>query len=188
MSGELPELNGGDGLVIALDNIGLNKIDYYLTGELSYNVGTDPATGTVGATLDITLHNNAPAGVTEPAFVFGNGIGAPPGTSGLAVTVYSALPVTAITVDGQAQEPAGNSTAHGFDLSTMNVTTSAQSTTQIHMQLAGPLDLTDGYHLIIRNGPTVSPMNMTLVVDETVAEDLGSAAGIHRIDPDGHDG
>ena len=70
----------------------------------------------------------------------------------------------------------------------MRVITSAQSTTQINMQLAGPLDLTDGYHLIIRNGASVSPMNMTLVVDETVAEDLGAAAGIHRIDPDGHDG
>ena len=188
MAGELPALNGGDGLVLALDNIGLNKIDYYLTGELSYRVDTDPASGRVDATLDITLHNNAPAGVIEPAFVFGNSIGAPPGTSGLGVTVYSALPVTGITVDGLTRAADGTSTAHGFNVSTLNVNTSAQSTTQIRVQLAGPLDLADGYRLIIRNGPSVSPMDMTLVVDETVAEDLGAAAGIHRIGPDGHDG
>ena len=188
MAGELPGLNGSDGLVVALDNIGLNKIDYYLTGELSYEVDTDPASGRVDATLDITLHNNVPAGVIEPAPIFANSIGAPPGTSGLAVTVYSALPVTGLTVDGQIRAADGTSAAHGFNLSTVNVNTSAQSTTQIRVQLAGPLDLADGYHLIIRNGPSVSPMNMTLVVDETVAEDLGAAAGIHRIGPDGHDG
>jgi hypothetical protein len=188
ISGELPALNGGDGLVIALDNVANNKIDYYLTGEVTYNVGTDPASGTAGATLDITLHNGAPGGLIEPAIVFGNSVGAPTGSSVMELSVYSAMTVTGMTVDGQSRAADRTSIEHDFKVSTVRVATSAASTTQIHVQLAGPLDLTNGYHLIIRNGASVSPMGMNLVVDETVAEDLGSAAGIHRIGPDGHDG
>jgi type II secretory pathway pseudopilin PulG len=188
ISGELPALNGGDGLVIALDNVANNKIDYYLTGEVTYNVGTDPASGTAGATLDITLHNGAPGGLIEPAIVFGNSVGAPTGSSVMELSVYSAMTVTGMTVDGQSRTADRTSIEHDFKVSTVRVATSAASTTQIHVQLAGPLDLTNGYHLIIRNGASVSPMGMNLVVDETVAEDLGSAAGIHRIGPDGHDG
>ena len=103
MSGELPALDGGDGLAIVLNNVGNNKIDYYLTGEVAYSVNTDPATGTATAELDITLHNGAPSGVTEPAIVFANSEGAPPGTSVMDLGVYSAMPVTAMTVDGQSR-------------------------------------------------------------------------------------
>ena len=154
MSGKLPALDGGDGLAVVIDNIGNNKIDYYLTGEVSYTVETDRPSSTAGATLDITLHNGAPPGVTEPAIVFGNSEGAPPGTNMMELHVYSAMPVTAVTVDARSQ-PAGRpvSTDHGYNVSTLNLHIRGTSTTQIKVQLAGPLDLTDGYHLMLRNGP-----------------------------------
>ncbi len=183
MSGELPVLDGGDGLAIVLNNVGNNKIDYYLTGEVAYSVNTNPATGTATAELDITLHNGAPSGVIEPAIVFGNSEGAPPGSSVMDLGLYSALPVTAMTVDAQPRTADRTSTDHGFNVSTVRVITSASSATQLKIQLAGPLDLTDGYHLVIRNDASVTPFDTTLVVDNLVAEDLGAAAGLREIHP-----
>ncbi len=183
MSGELPTLDGGDGLAIVLNNVGNNKIDYYLTGEVAYSVNTDPATGTATGELDIALHNGAPSGLTEPGIVFGNSEGAPPGSSVMELSLYSALPVTAMTVDGQSRTADRTAIDHGFNVSTVRVITSASSTTLLKVQLAGPLDLTQGYHLVIRNDASVAPFDTTLVVDHLVAEDLGATAGLRRIDP-----
>jgi Protein of unknown function (DUF4012) len=179
MAGKLPELNGGDGLGVVIDNMGGNKIDYYLTGEVSYLVETDEPSGTGAGTLIITLHNGAPPGVTEPATVFGNTVGAPPGTNAMQLHVYSAMPVTAVTVDGASRAVDLVSKDHGFEVSTLNLQIPGQSTTQIKVQLAGPLDLTDGYHLVLRNAPAVKPMETELVVDEDIVEDLGAQAGIY---------
>ena len=181
MSGELPTLDGGDGLAVVINNVGNNKIDYYLTGETAYSVKTDTSSGKVTATLDITLHNNAPESVTEPAIVFTNSEGAPPGTNVMQLNVYSALAVTGITVNSTGREPDATSTSHGFNVSMLDLQIAPQSTMEIHMQLAGELDLTDGYHLVIRNGAAVSPLDMNLVVDRSIVEDLGATAGLVRI-------
>jgi hypothetical protein len=183
MSGELPVPQGGDGLAVVINNVGNNKIDYYLTGEVSYTVDTDPSTGTAKAALDITLHNGAPVGVTEPSIVFGNSEGAPPGSSVMELNVYSAMPATAITVGTETRVADQTSTSHGFNVSMLKLTIPAQSSMQINIQLAGPLDLTNGYHLILRNGASVTPFDTTLVVDESIAEDLGAGAGLHEIQP-----
>ena len=90
---------------VVINNVGNNKIDYYLTGEAAYSVKTDQASGQVTATLDITLHNNAPAGVAEPAIVFGNSEGAPPGTNVMQLNLYSAMSVTGIVVNSTARGP-----------------------------------------------------------------------------------
>ncbi len=181
MSGELPDLNGGDGLAVVINNVGNNKIDYYLSGEVSYTVDTDPASGTASATLDITLQNGAPAGTTEPSIVFGNSEGAPPGTNVMELNVYSAMPVVGVTVDSQPRPVDRVSETRGFTVSTLALQIGASATTRIQVQLAGPLDLADGYHLVIRNGAAVNPFEMTLIVDESIAEDLGAEAGLIRI-------
>jgi hypothetical protein len=183
MSGELPTLNGGDGLAVVIDNVGNNKIDYYVTGDVSYKVTTDPASGTASAALTITLHNAAPIGVTEPSIVFGNSAGAPPGTDVMQLNVYSALPVTSMTVDGVSRPADQTSEDHAFKVSTLNLNIPAQSTMRITAQLAGPLDLASGYHLIIRNAASVTPMDTKLVVDKAIVEDLGAEAGLHNVDP-----
>ena len=181
MSGKLPTLDGGDGLAIVINNVGNNKIDYYLKGEVSYTVDTDPVSGSATATLDITLRNGAPPGATEPSIVFGNSEGAPPGTNVMELSVYSALPVAGMTVDTVARPADATASTQEFDISTLNLQIAPGSTMQIQVQLAGPLDLTDGYHLVIRNSAAVSPLDMTLVVDEAIAEDLGADAGLNRI-------
>ena len=164
-----------------INNVGNNKIDYYLTGETAYSVKTDRATGQVTATLDITLHNNAPEGITEPAIVFTNSEGAPPGTNVMQLNLYSALSVTGITVNSTARGPDATSTSHGYQVSRLDLQIAPQSTMTIQVQLAGVLDLTDGYHVVIRNGASVSPLETNLVVDRSIVEDLGSVAGVSEI-------
>ena len=114
--------------------------------------------------------------------MFGNSEGAPPGTNVMELSVYSALPVVAMTVDTVARPADATSSTEEFDVSTLNLQITAGSTTQIQVQLSDPLDLTDGYHLVIRNGAAVRPLDMTLVVDEAIAEDLGADAGLYDID------
>jgi Protein of unknown function (DUF4012) len=184
MSGELPLLNGGDGLAVVMDNAGNNKIDYYLTGEAGYTVQTDPSSNTATATLDLTLHNGAPPGVTEPAVVFSNTVGAPSGTNVLQLRFYSALPVTGVKVDEISRPVDQTSEDHGYQVATLTVQVAGQSTMQITVELAGPLDLTDDYHVVIRNAPSVSPFDTTVVVDQAIVEDLGAQAGVTRLGGD----
>jgi hypothetical protein len=184
MSGELPALDGGDGLAVVINNIGPNKIDFYLTGEVSYSIDTDPASGTATAALDITLHNSAPIGVLEPAIVFGNSAGAPSGTNMMELSVYSGLPVVEITGDGQPLPTQIDGLVHDFTVTTRALQIPPQSSMQIHAQLAGPLDLTDGYHVVIRNGASVVPLRMTVFIDgDPVDESTLASAGLHRVDP-----
>ena len=170
MAGELPSLESGDAVDVVINNVGNNKIDYYLTGETFYSVTTAPASGQVNATLDITLHNNAPTGVPEPAIVFGNSQGAPPGTNVMELSVYSALLVTGVKVDSVSKPADRKSTDHGFQVSTLALQIPAQSTMKISLTLAGPLDLANGYHATIRNGASVSPLKTTVIVDGTTAK------------------
>jgi len=181
MSGTLPELHGADGLGVVIDNIGNNKIDYYLTGEVSYTVETDGPSSTAGGTLNITLHNGAPPGVTEPGIVFGNSAGAPPGTSTMQLHIYSAMPVTTVLVDGVSHPVDLVGVDHDFNVSTLNLQVPGSSTMQIQAQLTGPLDLSDGYHLVLRNAPAVTPFETKLVVDQSIVEDLGAKAGVAQI-------
>jgi hypothetical protein len=170
MAGELPALNAGDGLGVVINNIGNNKIDYYLTGETSYSVTTAPASDQVNATLDITLNNSAPAGISEPSIVFGNSQGAPAGTNVMEMNIYSALLVTGVTVDSASKPVDRRSTDHGFQVSTLNLQIPAHSTMKISVTLAGPLDLTNGYHAIIRIGASVNPLKTAVIVDGTPAK------------------
>jgi hypothetical protein len=185
ISGELPELNGGDGLAVVINNVGNNKIDYYLTGEVAYTVDTDQGSGTATGTLNITLHNGAPPGVTEPSTVFGNTAGAPPGTSVMELNVYSAMPVSSMTVNA-VDRPADRVDEHlDFHVTTLSLQIPGQSTTEITVQLAGPLDLSDGYRLSVRTGASVNPFDTSLIVDEAIVEDLGARAGTVRLGADG---
>ena len=170
MSGKLPTLDGGDGLAVVINNVGNNKIDYYLTGEVSYTVDTDPVSGTATATLDITLRNGAPPGATEPSIVFGNSEGAPPASNVMELSVYSAMPVTAMTVDTVARPADAISSTEEFDVSTLNLQITAGSTTQIQVQLAGPLDLgTPGFRLA-RSAAVDELLELGVVEPEVVVE------------------
>jgi hypothetical protein len=99
MAGWIPPLDGADGWSVTVSNGGGSKIDSFLERRASYEPTTDPATGTTTATLRLELTNTAPA-EGYPPYVIGNQIGAPPGTSRLFVSFYSALGLESATLDG----------------------------------------------------------------------------------------
>ncbi len=94
LSGSMPDLAGGDGVAVVLNNAGGNRLDVYLERELGYDATVDPATGEVSATATVTLTNNAPASGL-PASVTGDDTGDDPGTNRTLVSLYSALPIVA---------------------------------------------------------------------------------------------
>ena len=100
MAGRMPPLDGADGWSVTVSNGAGNKIDSFLERRASYEPTTDPASGETTATLRVELTNTAPA-EGYPAYVTGNRIGAPTGTSRLYVSFYSALGLESATIDGE---------------------------------------------------------------------------------------
>ncbi len=71
LAADLPDLAGGDGYAVVLNNAGANKLDVYLDRSIAYDATVDPATGAVEATATITLTNTVdPDGL--PSGVVGN--------------------------------------------------------------------------------------------------------------------
>ena len=99
ISGEVPALAGADGWAFTVSNAGGSKIDTFLDRRAGYSATTDPATGVTSGTVTIELDNGAPV-EGYPRYVIGNRIGQPEGTSTLWVTVYSALGLDELSVDG----------------------------------------------------------------------------------------
>jgi hypothetical protein len=99
MAGAFPELGTSDGIAITVDNEGANKIDTFLDIDAVYEAQHDPATGALSSNLRVTLKNNAPASGL-PDYVIGNPLSLPRGTHRLRLSVFSAVPATGSTTDG----------------------------------------------------------------------------------------
>jgi hypothetical protein len=183
MAGELTAPVTGDALAVVINNVGNNKIDYFASGDQTYKVTTDSLSETATATLDITLRNGAPAGLVDPAIVFGDSQGAAPGTSVMQVNLQSVLPIVKIKVDGVDRVADATSTSQGFLVSRLDLQIPPQGTVSIHVDLAGRLDLDDGYHLMLRNQAAVHPLTTTIVIDGQAQDDASlDLSGMHHID------
>jgi hypothetical protein len=103
--------------------------------------------------------------VAVPPIVFENSEGQPPGTNVMKLSVYSALPVTRATVDaGPIETPPGDA-QHGYNVSTIPVSIAAHTTVKITLQLAGPIDLADGYNVVLHAAALIDPFRATITVD-----------------------
>jgi len=94
-----------DLLSVRMSNLGPNKIDAYLSRSISYDVTVDPATGHLEAVLEVTVRNDAPAGL--PDYVASNRAlregfaDAPPmGTALDLLSVYTPLSPLSAKIDG----------------------------------------------------------------------------------------
>ncbi len=111
LSGALPDLAGGDGVAVVLNNAGENRLDVYLRRELDYEATVDTDTGEVSATATVTLTNTAPSSGL-PDSVIGSDAGDDPGTNRTLVSLYSALPIDSATVTRERDHrPRGNGRA-----------------------------------------------------------------------------
>jgi hypothetical protein len=100
IDGAIPDLRGGDGWAFTVANGVGNKIDSYLVRRARY-VSTEVDGITIG-TLHIELGNTAPAeGLSRHIIGGGGRFGLPQGSSRLYLSVYSALGLDSMTVNGE---------------------------------------------------------------------------------------
>lgn len=165
LSGALPDLDGGDGVAVVVNNVAPNKIDVYLERTLRYRAVVDELTGQATGVIEVTMTNTAPASGL-PAVVSGNTVGEPSGTNHSLVTVYTALPVTPATLDGQPL-PVESGNEQGWLISSAYVSTPAGSSTTIELQVAGSPDVSDGYVLSTRPQPLLAPEHHDIAVRST---------------------
>ncbi len=178
MSGSLPD-HGVDAIGVAFNNVASNKIDGYLEAGIDYDVQTDASANLATATMTVTLTNTSPT-TGLPAVVIGNERGYPVGTNEMLLSIYSVMPFTSATLDGQAFDLSVGDEG-GLLLSSGLVKLSAGQTRVVTLQLEGSLDLRNGYQLEVRTPPSATLVPTTLQLNGTVVPVQITEPGIHQI-------
>ena len=166
-SGALPEPETLDYLHLTAQNMSGNKLDYYLDTEIEV-MGRRP-TGDVGSwKVDITLSNTAPAGRTQPRYIFGpydesHAVG----TYRAAVTLY--LPFGSSldsSSDGPYRLAPSLHTEHGRPLVGfwIDVPAGESRTVSLDLRLA-PRPPTGDYELLLVPSPRVRPTTASVRVE-----------------------
>jgi hypothetical protein len=160
LAGAFPQLNGADGLVVTIDNASANKIDAYMKVDVKYDAVRDTGGDTTG-TATITLTNNA-AATGLPPYVTGNLVNLPEGTNHMFLTMYSALPVTNVTLDGQASS-VESSEIFGWNSAAMTLDIAPGQTRTVILHAEGLLRSVP-YRFVTRMQTTAVPETMTNTV------------------------
>jgi hypothetical protein len=145
-----------DGFSVVQRNVGNNKIDAYLRRSIEYAAVVDARDGGLEATMRIELHNDVPS-VELPVSVVENTRAAPPGTNVTVVTIHTHHRVVGATVDGVpvALGPGRERSMFAWDTPTLQIPPG--ETVVLEVELAGGIDLSDGYDLRILPQPVANP-------------------------------
>ncbi len=177
LANSLPALNGGDGIAAVFNNAGPNKIDVYLERDLTYTALVDEATGAVTSELVLTLTNTADADVL-PDSVVQNATGDARGTNRTLVSLYSALELQEVTVEGR-RISMRNELEHGWIVNSAQVGIPPGGSITLVAAYAGTLDLPAGYTLAVRPQPIVLPERQSIEVTSTDGTLLVAASGVN---------
>jgi len=161
-TGRLAIVPGHDYLSVRTANAQANKIDSFLHRTIDYEAAVAPVGGSVQATARVTLVNSAPSSGL-PDYIIGNERKQPKGTTSLYLSLYSPLAVTGATVDGVAVgvEPQQEL---GSPVYSLLVTIAPGATVTVEFQLAGSVDVSDGYHLDLSPQPMANPDQSSVAV------------------------
>lgn len=175
--GSLVIPSGSDGFSIVQQNAGNNKIDAYLKRTITYEPTVDAATGALRAELTIEMKNDVPFAVLPPA-VGANNRGAPDGTNLTTLSLFTRNVVTKATIDGEplTMGPGTEKGLNAWDTPQFNIP--AGATVTIKIELAGGLDLRNGYNLTILPQPVAEPdrFTATLQVENGTVAATGESA------------
>ncbi|MFM8266418.1 MAG: DUF4012 domain-containing protein, partial [Ilumatobacteraceae bacterium] len=153
----------GDGLSVTLTNATGNKLDHYLDGAVDYEVDIDRDNGIVDGTITLTLTSTAPT-TGWPDGVIGNDLGLPPGTNRTYVTIYTALQVVSMRIDG-TDTPFTPGSEQGWQRASTPIDLAAGDSVRIVLTVQGFIAPDDDYRVTVRSQPTVRPFPFDVIVD-----------------------
>ncbi|MFZ4812262.1 MAG: DUF4012 domain-containing protein [Ilumatobacteraceae bacterium] len=132
--GALPEPGDHDAIALAFNNAGMNKIDYFLDAEVSYDVQAVDPTHARGE-MTVTVRNGAPTS-GEPPYVVANNRGNPESSSDLYVSIYGVLPIRSVTVNGVPQSFKASIEA-GYGVASLFVVTPSNASSTVVVTMEG---------------------------------------------------
>jgi hypothetical protein len=163
----MPALRG-DYLGLVTQNLGGNKIDWFLRREVSYDVTFDAATRRATGHVRVLLHNDAPPdGLSELVIGSIEGRARQLGANRTWFNLYTALPVRRATRDGQPLALA-TATELGRNVASGELVLAPGSTTVIEIDVDGVLDSLapgDPYRVDVLGQPVVGNDELEVVVD-----------------------
>lgn len=167
---------GTDGFTLVQQNTGNNKLDAYLQRDVDYQARVNVEDASMTSTLTVTLTNNVPSLDLGPAVV-GNGRGVPIGTNLTSLTLHTPHVVTAATVQAfpLSLAPDRELGMYAWDLPLISVPP-GESTTVV-FELAGTLDLRDGYRFLFLPQPMANPETITTSAEASQGS-LGTGAPV----------
>jgi len=163
MAGRLAPRDGGDGLLVTLNNAGANKVDAFVDGSVEYQVAVDRENDRVSGVITITLRNSSPTSGL-PDGVIGNYVDLPPGTNRTFLTIYTGLPVLAYSID---DVPVGMETGTelGYVTSSTYVDIDPGQERRVVLFVEGSIPDDVAYRLALSNQPLTRTLPATVTVD-----------------------
>lgn len=169
IDGSLPPVDG-DFVSVVNSNASGSKIELFLDRSTAYDVSYNRSTGTVDATLKVTLRNRAPSSGLPP-YLIGNAVGdtaldgrnLPSGTNRLYLSVYTPWDLVEGSVSGVKRD-----FEHQRELRRSVVSSFIEippgETRVVELRLRGEIDPGEGYRLTVVPQPLVKPERFVLSV------------------------
>jgi len=170
----------GDYLGVVTQNALGSKLDWFLRRKVDYHVTVDPSTGVLRATVQISLHNKAPASGLPPYVVNGdNPLTAPAGDNRIYLSVYTPWDFSKATLNGQplalqTQRELGRNVLSDY----LDVPPGADAT--IEIELDGRMATRRDYRLDLYHQPTIASDQVTATLTAATGDRVDSAAGWDR--------
>lgn len=169
LTGTIPE-PVADGVGVTTVNAGLNKIDFFLERHARYVATWDPATGEVRGTYTVTFRNSAPPGGMPNAVLGWGGTvsfdpGLPTGTNLSQAYLHTALPPTAVRVDGQDVNAGPLRDDLGWFVLTLPVVVPPGGEVSVEIDVAGSIGARRAWRLDVVRQPAIGPDDLVVHLD-----------------------
>jgi hypothetical protein len=175
MAGTLPDRGAGDSVGVAFNNGSASKIDFFMNGDIRYDVTIDANTGSISGVVTVTMRNEAPP-TGLPDYVIGNVLGLPTGTNRTQVMLFTALPATSVTMNGQPI-PYNVANEAGHNVTSAFVDVAPGATLTFEVKVVGSLAPGSEYQLTTRSPASANDFPVTVSVNGAEPVELLSGAG-----------
>jgi hypothetical protein len=164
--GALPSLDGPDAVHLTVQNVSGNKLDYYVDTGLTLAGDVRPG-GPRAVRAEVRVHNTAPAGVSDPRYIFGpfneeQEVGVYRGV----VTLYLPRGATLVDASGDApRDPVVVQTEDGRPVVSYTVDLPAGTAHAVTLELTLPPRRDRPYELLAVPSPRVRPTALRVDLD-----------------------